>query len=183
MEELLLKLAMLYLLDTGSYSSEEPLKLEMIYLLHRERFFGGAPKARKMDKCCWFKEVLLRWAPRIWAKHISFPWHKMRSWTDPDIKNKNLNISPTLPYPNLTINAYFRMINGNRGCNYNIGIWNCLVHRENQATYKMVEVKQFIEEHNLHFLCLVNTGLYGPESRIRRRKPITTQGILSSLQI
>ena len=58
-----------------------------------------------------------------------------------------------------------------------------LVDIENQATYKMVEVNQFIEEHNLHLLCLVETGLHGPASRIIRRNSITTQGILSSLQI
>ena len=78
------------------------------------------------------------------------------------------------------------MINGNRGCSYNIGMWNCrkgLVDGENQATYKMVEVKKFIEKHNLHLLCLVESGLHGPASRIRRRNPITTQGILSNLQI
>ena len=47
----------------------------------------------------------------------------------------------------------------------------------------MVEVKKFIEEHSLHLLCLVEAGFHGLASRIRRRKPITTQGILSSLQI
>ena len=74
-------------------------------------------------------------------------WHKTRFWrrlrADPDIKEKQLKRSPTLPYQNLTINAYFRMINGNHGCSYNIGMWNCrkgLVDGENQATYKMVEV-------------------------------------------
>ena len=45
------------------------------------------------------------------------------------------------------------------------------------------KVKEFIEEHNLHLLCLVESGLHGPASRIRRRNPITTQGILSNLQI
>ena len=69
----------------------------------------------------------------------------------------------------------FRMINGNRGCSYNIGTWNRrkgLVDIENQATYKMDEVKQFIEKHNLHLLCLVETGLHGPASRIKRRSQL-----------
>ena len=65
------------------------------------------------------------------------------------------------------------MINGNRGCSYNIGMWNCrkgLVDGENQATYKMVEVKKFIEEHNLHLLCLVESGLHGPWPSIKNKK-------------
>ena len=88
-----------------------------------------------------------------------YKWHKTRFWrrfrADPDIKEKYLKRSPTLPYQNLTINAYFRMINGNRGCSYNIGMWNCrkgLVDGENKATYKMVEAKKFIKEDNLHLV-------------------------------
>ena len=37
---------------------------------------------------------------------------------------KLLRNSPTLPYQNMTINAYFRMINGNRGSSHNIRMWN-----------------------------------------------------------
>ena len=71
---------------------------------------------------------------------------------------------------------------GNRGCSYNLRMFNCrkgLVDCEKQAKFKMVEVKK----HNLHLLCLVESGLHGPASRIRRKNPITTQGILSNLQI
>ena len=78
------------------------------------------------------------------------------------------------------------MINGNCGSSHNIGMWNCkkgLIDGENQSTYKMVEVKKFIEDHNLHLLCLVEAGLHGPASRIRRKNPITTQGIMNNLQI
>ena len=86
----------------------------------------------------------------------------------------------------MTINAYFRMINGNRGSSHNIGMWNCrkgLTDGENRPTYKMIEVKQFIEDHNLHLLCLVEAGLHGPASRVRRKNPITTEGIMNNLQI
>ena len=74
----------------------------------------------------------------------------------------------------------------NDECSYNIGMWNCrkgLVDGANQATYKLVEVKKFIGEHKLNLLYLVETGLHDPSLRISRRNPITTQGILSSLQI
>ena len=60
----------------------------------------------------------------------------------------------------MTTNAYFRMINGNRGSSHNIGMWNCrkgLIDGENQPTYKMVEVKQFIEDHNLSFFLYSTT--------------------------
>ena len=115
-------------------------------------------------------------------KKIPFPWHKTRLWrrirSDTDIKEKYMTRNVILQYQNRTINTYFRVINGNCGCSYNIGMWNWrkgLVDVENQATYKMVEVKKFIKEHNLHLLCLVESGLHGPPSRIRRRNPITTQ--------
>ena len=49
-------------------------------------------------------------------------WHEIRVWRrlrlGQDIKEKI--------FQNLTINVYFSMINGNRGCRYNIGIYGVL---------------------------------------------------------
>lgn len=51
------------------------------------------------------------------------------------------------------------------------------------ATEKMVEVEQFMSEQKLHMLCLVELNLHGPQSRIRRKNPITESQIRSSLKI
>ena len=169
MNDWLLKMNDKYFLDLRSNSSEE---------LQRNEFKNMRPEIDRREY------TSSECASLNLSKENSFKSRKL--YRKDYSSEKLLRNSPTLPYQNLTINAYFRMINGNRGCSYNIGMWNCrkgLIDGENQATYKMVEVKKFIEEHNLHLLCLVEAGLHGPASRIRRTNPITTQGIMSNLQI
>ena len=101
---------------------------------------------------------------------------RTRYFTRPDDGYKNLKSLGSIEKLGLGINKYARMVNGNRRQCYNIGLWNCrkgLIGESNLATEKMVEVEQFMREQKLHMLCLVESDLHGPQSRIRRRNPVT----------
>ena len=79
-----------------------------------------------------------------------------------------------------------KMINGNRNKGYNLGLWNCrrgLTDGDGEASYKMSEVKVFIQKKNLHMLCLVEADLHSEISRLRRRRPLTTKDITNQLNI
>ena len=112
---------------------------------------------------------------------------RTRYFTRPDDGYKNLKKSlGSFKKLGLGINKYARMVNGNRRQCYNIGLWNCrkgLIGESNLATEKMVEVEQFMREQKLHMLCLVESDLHGPQSRIKRRNPIKESQLRSSLKI
>ena len=112
---------------------------------------------------------------------------RTRYFTRPDDGYKNLKKSlGGIEKLGLGINKYARMVNGNRRQCYNIGLWNCrkgLIGESNLATEKMVEVEQFMREQKLHMLCLVESDLHGPQSRIKRRNPIKESQLRSSLKI
>ena len=92
----------------------------------------------------------------------------------------------TWSYGSTSINKLVRMINGNGRRGYNIGLWNCrrgLVTKEKCASTKKVEVQQFIQKKNLHVLCLIESDLHSPVSRVKRLHPLNTGEIEDILGI
>ena len=82
-------------------------------------------------------------------------------------------------------NLFWRMLHGN-GRSLNISAWNCrrgLLDKNNEATEKLLEIEQYIEEHKLHALCVIESDLHGATSRVRRNNPATSEIINASLGI
>ena len=78
------------------------------------------------------------------------------------------------------------MINGNRRLGYNLAMWNCrrgLIDFKNEASSKIVDVKNLIESKKLHMLCLVESDLHSEVSRHRRAQPLDIKDIQSKLHI
>ena len=154
----------------------------------------GIPQIMKLRKMVIFLAVVITFTMITFRQsdcnssknHLEKVW-MTRRFTRLDEGNKNLQKRMrNIENLGLGINKYARMVNGNRRQCYNIGLWNCrkgLIGEENLATEKMVEVEQFMREQKLHMLCLVESDLHGPQSRIRRRNPITESQIRSSLKI
>ena len=83
-------------------------------------------------------------------------------------------------------NELLKIINGNKGKGYNLGMWNCrkgLIDVNYEATYKFEEVKQFLLKRGLHMLCLIETDLHSSMSRHRRTVILTRNNICSVLNI
>ena len=102
------------------------------------------------------------------------------------IQPKSLSLPTSIIYQQMSLNKYFKIINGNIGKYYNIGAWNCrrgLLDCENDASHKLAEIKQFLSQQDLHILCVIEADLHGPSSRTRRINPISKSKILSSLKI
>ena len=79
-----------------------------------------------------------------------------------------------------------RMINGNRRLGYNLGLWNCrrgLICGNKQPSMKMIDVKNFLQQKNLHMICLVEADLHGSASRYRRLHPLSTSDIHEHLAV
>ena len=86
----------------------------------------------------------------------------------------------------LSTNKLMKIINGNRNKGYNLGVWNCrrgLIDGNGDASYKVSEVKSFIQRKHLHMLCLIEADLHSATSRIQRRNPLTTKEIKEKLAI
>ena len=89
-------------------------------------------------------------------------------------------------YPGIKMNKLVKIINGNRRLGYNLALWNCrrgLLCRENIASYKMLEVRDFLNKKKLHMLCLVESDLHSDISRYKRTQPLSTRDIMDKLDI
>ena len=78
------------------------------------------------------------------------------------------------------------MINGNKHKGYNLGMWNCrrgLTDGNCEPSYKMSEVKAFLQNKKLHMLCIIEADLHSATSRIQRRNPLSTKDINNKLSI
>ena len=86
----------------------------------------------------------------------------------------------------IKMNKLAKMINGNRRLGYNLAMWNCrrgLIDFKNEASSKIVDVKNLIESKKLHMLCLVESDLHSEVSRHRRAQPLDIKDIQSKLHI
>ena len=98
----------------------------------------------------------------------------------PSISKKRINF----PF-SLETNFFWRMLNGN-GRSLNISAWNCrrgLLDKDNEATEKLLEIEQYIEENKLHALCIIESDLHSATSRVKRNNPANTETIHARLRI
>ena len=89
-------------------------------------------------------------------------------------------------YQGLSNNKLSKIVNGNRRLGYNLGMWNCrrgLITGDKEASFKMVDVKNFIQSKNLHMLCLIEADLHSPISRYKRLNRLLTLDINHKLSI
>ena len=65
-------------------------------------------------------------------------------------------------------------------------MWNCrrgLLDANKNPSTKMTEVRNFLQQYNLHILCLVEADLHGASSRYKRLSPLTSMDIEKKLDI
>ena len=87
-------------------------------------------------------------------------------------------------YTICSINKLNKIINGNGGKGYRLGLWNCrkgLIIGEKKASTKVVEIQQLLQEKKLHLLCIVESDFHGIISRYKRRQPLDTEDITTAL--
>ena len=58
-----------------------------------------------------------------------------------------------------------------------------MLNGDQEASYKISEVKIFLEKKNLHMLCLIEADLHSGTSRYKRRNPLTIQDINNKFHI
>ena len=115
-------------------------------------------------------------------------WRSPWAWPPPTLEPTSRNYSPghCWAYTGLQTNKLEKIINGNRRLGYNLAMWNCrkgLLTFENEASSKLVDIKNLIETKKLHMLCLVESDLHSEVSRYRRAQPLTTKDIQGKLHI
>ena len=79
-------------------------------------------------------------------------------------------------YSNLNNNKLTKITNGNGKKGLKLGFWNCrwgLVTNEKEGSYNMIEIMNFIQEQNLHMLCIIESDLHGNVSRYKGNYPLS----------
>ena len=73
--------------------------------------------------------------------------------------NRKLNISQNISdMYGLSVNKYMHIVNGNRGHNYKIAMWNCrrgLVDLNGLPSEKFTEILHFVQLRQPHLFCIV----------------------------
>ena len=84
-------------------------------------------------------------------------------------------------------NALCHNLFGNkRRLSYKLALWNCrkgLLGDSNFDSNKLIEIKQFIQKHNPHTLCIIESNIHASYSRIKRKTSFNTNEVHSKLYI
>ena len=144
---------------------------------------GLHPSGKNNNSCKRKPDIAL--ANRAATTTTTYTW--CPSTTHPGTPSTSPWFSLSWTYSGITVNKLMKAINGNKQKGYNLGFWNCrrglTDNTGEQASYKITEVKAFLEKKKLHMLCLAEADLHSVTSRIRRRRPLTTTEIINQLDI
>ena len=87
----------------------------------------------------------------------------------------------------ITTNALCHALTGNRRrLGYKLAVWNCrkgLLGNNNFDSSKLTDIKMFIQKHNPHVLCIIESNIHSSHSRVQRRSTFNTNEVKSKLKV
>ena len=75
---------------------------------------------------------------------------------------------------------------GNKKLGYRVAAWNCrrgLLNSNGSQSSKITDIKLYLQKHQLHMFGIIEADLHGPNSRIVRKNPLSTQDVHDKLHI
>ena len=78
------------------------------------------------------------------------------------------------------------ILTGNRKLGYRLGMWNCrkgLFLPNKLTSEKLTDIKNLLQQHDLHILGVVECDLHSVSSRVRRAQPLSTKDVIEKLHV
>ena len=89
-------------------------------------------------------------------------------------------------YSGESINSIMHALFGNKKIGYRVAAWNCrrgLLNSNGSQSSKITDIKLYLQKHQLHMFGIIEADLHGPNSRIVRKNPLSTQDVHDKLHI
>ena len=89
-------------------------------------------------------------------------------------------------FTNLNWNKLMHILMGNRKLGYRLGMWNCrkgLFLPNKLPSEKLTDIKNLLQQHDLHILGVVECDLHSVSSRVRRAQPLSTKDVIEKLHV
>ena len=89
-------------------------------------------------------------------------------------------------YSGKSINSLMHALFGNKKIGYRVAAWNCrrgLLNPDGSQSHKITDIQLYLHKHQLHIFGIIESDLHGPNSRVRRRNPLSTKDVHEKLHI